>query len=49
MRQWDGLNGAKIIVSESDREPFDLVVSGQIQPVNCTIAINVTAHIQGAL
>ena len=38
--------GTKLYVSESEENPFNLVVSGQIQPVKCTIAIKVTATIK---
>ena len=49
MRAYDGLNGTRIRVTESDADPFDLELTGQIQPVNATIAINVTSKIIGAI
>jgi len=37
--------GTKLIVSESDSSPYDMVVSGQAQPINCTAAIEVQVKI----
>ncbi len=37
--------GTRLIVSKSDENPYTLRVSGQIQPVKCTIAIDVDATI----
>ena len=38
--------GTRLIVRESDEEPYNLVVEGQLQPVKCTIAIRVQATIK---
>lgn len=38
--------GTKLTVMESDEEPYNLIVTGQIQPVKCTIAIRVEAIIK---
>ena len=37
--------GTQLIVEESDNNPYAMIVKGNIQPVNCTIAINVEATI----
>lgn len=39
-------DGTKLTLVESDSNPYDMLVVGTIQPVNCTIAINVEAVIQ---
>lgn len=41
--------GTKLTLIESDSNPYDMEVIGQIQPVNCTIAIMVEAEIQNAV
>ena len=38
--------GTKLVVSQSNDKPYNLIVSGQIQPVKCTIAIQVEATIR---
>lgn len=38
--------GTRLIVMEAEDEPYNLVVTGQIQPVKCTIAIRVQAIIK---
>jgi len=38
--------GTKLTVIESHEEPYNLIVTGQIQPVKCTIAIKVEAEIK---
>lgn len=38
--------GTRLIVTESNDEPYNLIVTGQIQPVKCTIAIRVEATIK---
>ena len=38
--------GTKLTVIESHEEPYNLIVTGQIQPVKCTIAIRVEAVIK---
>ena len=38
--------GTKLVVTESKEKPYNLIVSGQIQPVKCTIAIHVEATIR---
>ena len=38
--------GTKLTVIESNEEPYNLIVTGQIQPVKCTIAIKVEAVIK---
>lgn len=38
--------GTKLTVVESVEEPYNLIVTGQIQPVKCTIAIKVEATIK---
>ena len=40
--------GTRLILSESDNDPYYAVLSGQIQPVNCTIAIEVQAELKTA-
>ena len=37
--------GTRLVVNESDSSPYDMVVVGQIQPINCTIAIEVQVKI----
>jgi hypothetical protein len=37
--------GTQLVVEESDNNPYAMIVKGSIQPVNCTIAINVEATI----
>jgi hypothetical protein len=37
--------GTQLSVSESDSNPYAMIVSGTIQPVNCTIAIDIEAEI----
>ena len=49
VRPWNGVDGTRIVVTESNADPFDLELNGQIQPVNCTIAINVKSKIIGAI
>lgn len=39
-------DGTRLRLVESDSNPYDMLVVGTIQPVNCTIAINVEAVIQ---
>lgn len=50
MIKWneDTGKGTKLVVSESDSNPYDLYVAGTIQPVNCTIAIEVQATLNTA-
>jgi hypothetical protein len=50
MIKWndDTGKGTKLVVSESDSNPYDLYVTGTIQPVNCTIAIEVQATLNTA-
>ena len=38
--------GTKLYASESDANPYNIIVHGQIQPVKCTIAIEVQATIK---
>ena len=38
--------GTKLFVAESDSNPYNIIVYGQIQPVKCTIAIDVRATIK---
>lgn len=40
--------GTQLTVDEADDNPYAMVVTGQIQPMNCTIAINVEATITQA-
>lgn len=44
----DTNEGTRLIVSESDSNPYDLYVKGTIQPVNCTVAIEVQATLNTA-
>lgn len=37
--------GTRLIVKESDEEPYNLMITGQLHPVKCTIAIKVEAKI----
>ena len=37
--------GTKLIVTNSDEDPYRLVVSGQIHPIKCTIAILINATV----
>ena len=39
-------SGTKLYVAESDSNPYNIIVYGQIQPVKCTIAIDVRATIK---
>lgn len=38
--------GTKLVVSPSDYNPYSLIVSGQIQPIKCSVAIEVEATIK---
>ena len=38
--------GTRLIVNPSDNDPYSLIVTGQIQPVKCTIAIEVEATVK---
>lgn len=38
--------GTKLTLVESDSQPYDMELTGQILPVNCTVAINVKAKIK---
>lgn len=38
--------GTKLTVIESTEEPYNLIVTGQLQPIKCTIAIKVQATIK---
>lgn len=49
MKAYDGATGTKLFVAESDSDPYDIVVTGTIMPVNATIAINVNTKITGAI
>ena len=40
--------GTKLTLLESDSQPYDMELVGQIQPINCTIAINIRAKIKNA-
>lgn len=40
--------GTKLVVSESDSNPYDLFIKGTIQPINCTVAIEVQATLNVA-
>ena len=39
-------DGTKLDLVESDSNPYDMELVGQIQPINCTIAINVKVKIK---
>lgn len=41
--------GTKLVVSESDSNPYDLYIKGPVQPVNSTLAIEVQATINTAV
>lgn len=45
----DTRDGTKLKLVESDSNPYDMVITGQIQPVNSTIAIQVQGTIQTAV
>ena len=38
--------GTKLIATESDNDPYIIIITGQIQPVKCTIAIEVEATVK---
>jgi len=38
--------GTKLTVAQSDADPYSIIVSGQIQPQKCTIAIDVQATVK---
>lgn len=38
--------GTKLTVKESDADPYSLIITGQIQPIKCTIAIEVEATVK---
>ena len=38
--------GTKLIATESDSDPYSIIIKGQIQPVKCTIAIEVEATVK---
>ena len=40
--------GTRLLLAESDNDPYDAILSGQIQPVNCTVAIEVQAELKAA-
>lgn len=46
--EYSNPEGTTLTVTESDDNPYAMVISGQIQPVNCTIAIDVEATITQA-
>ena len=48
MIKWDEKTGqgTKLIVTQSNDDPYSIVVSGQMHPQKCTIAINVTATLK---
>lgn len=39
-------NGTKLTLIEANSDPYDMELIGQIQPINCTIAINVKIQIK---
>jgi len=39
-------NGTKLTLIETNSDPYDMELIGQIQPINCTIAINVKIQIK---
>ena len=39
-------DGTKLDLKESDSNPYDMILEGQIQGINCTIAINVKVKIK---
>lgn len=46
--EYSNTEGTTLTVAESDDNPYAMIISGQIQPVNCTIAIDVEATITQA-
>ena len=38
--------GTKLIATESDSDPYSIIIKGQIQPIKCTIAIEVEATVK---
>ena len=48
MIKWDEKTGqgTKLTATQSNDDPYSIVVSGQMQPQKCTIAINVTATLK---
>ena len=39
-------NGTKLIVNQSDADPYSLIITGQMQPQKCTVAIEVEATVK---
>ena len=40
------MQGTKLIVSQSDADPYSLIITGQMQPQKCTVAIEVEATVK---
>ena len=40
------MQGPKLIVSQSDADPYSLIITGQMQPQKCTVAIEVEATVK---
>ena len=45
----DTMEGTKLTLVESEHDPYDMELVGQIQPVNCTVAINIKAYIKNPI
>ena len=43
--EYSNPDGTNLTVEESDDDPYAMIISGNIQPINCTIAIEVEATI----
>lgn len=39
-------NGTKLVVNQSDADPYSLIITGQMQPQKCTVAIEVEATVK---
>jgi len=48
MIKWDDKTeqGTKLIANESDADPYSIIITGQMQPVKCTVAIEVEATVK---
>lgn len=40
------MQGTKLVVSQSDADPYSLIITGQMQPQKCTVAIEVEATVK---
>lgn len=49
MKEYDGVKGTHVVLKEAENYPYEINLTGQIQPINSTIAIEVFTNIKGAL